>query len=131
MHDVGLRLHRNAEGELGFEVLVGGGLGRTPFIGKSIKPFLPAEHLLSYVEAMMRVYNQFGRRDNIYKARIKILVHEIGAEAFSAEVEKEWEAIRNGVLQARRRGDRRDPRPLHLSGLRDPRRQARRAGGSA
>jgi sulfite reductase (NADPH) hemoprotein beta-component len=99
VHDVGLRLHRNAEGVLGFEVLVGGGLGRTPFIGKSIKPFLPAEHLLSYVEAVMRVYNQFGRRDNIYKARIKILVHEIGAEAFGAEVEKEWEAIRDGVLK--------------------------------
>lgn len=99
VHDIGLRLHRNAEGTVGFEVLVGGGLGRTPFIGKSIKPFLPAEHLLSYVEAVMRVYNQFGRRDNIYKARIKILVHEIGAEAFAAEVEKEWEAIRDGVLK--------------------------------
>ncbi|MBS7537868.1 nitrite/sulfite reductase [Ancylobacter lacus] len=98
VHDIGLRLHRNAEGTLGFEVLVGGGLGRTPFIGKLVKPFLPAEHLLSYVEAIMRVYNRFGRRDNIYKARIKILVHEIGAEAFAAEVEKEWEAIREGVL---------------------------------
>ncbi|MDF2997755.1 MAG: nitrite and sulphite reductase 4Fe-4S region [Xanthobacteraceae bacterium] len=99
VHDIGLRLHRNAEGVPGFEVLVGGGLGRTPFIGKSIKPFLPAEHILSYVEAVMRVYNQFGRRDNIYKARIKILVHEIGAEAFAAEVEKEWEAIRDGALR--------------------------------
>ncbi|MCK0198042.1 nitrite/sulfite reductase [Ancylobacter sp. 6x-1] len=98
VHDVGLRLHRNAQGEMGFEVLVGGGLGRTPFIGKKIRDFLPAEHLLSYVEAIMRVYNRFGRRDNIYKARIKILVHEIGAEAFSAEVEKEWEAIREGAL---------------------------------
>ncbi|WP_029354593.1 nitrite/sulfite reductase [Bosea sp. 117] len=99
VHDVGLRLHRNAAGELGFEVLVGGGLGRTPFIGKKIKDFLPVRHLLSYIEAVMRVYNQFGRRDNIYKARIKILVHEIGAEAFSAEVEKEWESIRDGALQ--------------------------------
>ena len=98
VHDVGLRLHRNAQGELGFEVLVGGGLGRTPFVGKSIRPFLPVRDLLSYIEAIMRVYNQYGRRDNIYKARIKILVHEIGAEAFAKAVEAEWEAIRGGAL---------------------------------
>ncbi|MCK0207871.1 nitrite/sulfite reductase [Starkeya koreensis] len=98
VHDVGLRLHRNAAGELGFEVLVGGGLGRTPFVGKSIRAFLPARELLSYIEAIMRVYNQYGRRDNIYKARIKILVHEIGAEAFAKAVEAEWEAIREGAL---------------------------------
>src|ERR1700761_170124 len=73
VHDIGLRLHKNAEGETGFEVLVGGGLGRTPFIGKTIKPFVAGRDLLSYVEAIMRVYNQYGRRDNIYKARIKIL----------------------------------------------------------
>ena len=98
VHDVGLRLHRNEAGELGFEVLVGGGLGRTPFVGKSIRAFLPAQHLLSYIEAIMRVYNQYGRRDNIYKARIKILVHEIGAEEFSRAVEAEWEATREGAL---------------------------------
>ncbi|WP_428031733.1 nitrite/sulfite reductase [Ancylobacter sp.] len=98
VHDVGLRLHRNEAGELGFEVLVGGGLGRTPFVGKSIRPFLPARELLSYIEAIMRVYNQYGRRDNIYKARIKILVHEIGAEEFSKAVEAEWAAIRDGAL---------------------------------
>jgi len=98
VHDVGLRLHRNDAGELGFEVLVGGGLGRTPFVGKSIRPFLPARELLSYIEAIMRVYNQYGRRDNIYKARIKILVHEIGAEEFSKAVEAEWAAIRDGAL---------------------------------
>ena len=98
VHDVGLRLHRNAAGELGFEVLVGGGLGRTPFVGKSIRAFLPARELLSYIEAIMRVYNQYGRRDNIYKARIKILVHEIGAEAFAEAVEAEWAAIREGAL---------------------------------
>ncbi|QFR33514.1 nitrite/sulfite reductase [Ancylobacter sp. TS-1] len=98
VHDVGLRLHRNADGELGFEVLVGGGLGRTPFVGKSIRAFLPARELLSYIEAIMRVYNQYGRRDNIYKARIKILVHEIGAEAFAEAVEAEWAAIREGAL---------------------------------
>ena len=90
MHDIGLRLHRNAEGETGFEVLVGGGLGRTPFIGKTIKPFVHGRDLLSYVEAILRVYNQYGRRDNIYKARIKILVHELGIEKFASEVEDEW-----------------------------------------
>jgi len=98
VHDVGLRLHRNEDGEAGFEVLVGGGLGRTAFIGKTIKPFLPKRHLLSYLEAVMRVYNQFGRRDNIYKARIKILVHELGAEAFAKEVEAEWEKLKDSAL---------------------------------
>src|SRR5450755_385304 len=84
VHDIGLRLHKNAEGETGFEVLVGGGLGRTPFIGKTIKSFVPGRDLLSYVEAILRVYNQYGRRDNIYKARIKILVHELGIEKFAS-----------------------------------------------
>jgi sulfite reductase (NADPH) hemoprotein beta-component len=98
VHDIGLHMHRNAAGEVGFEVIVGGGLGRTPFIGKTIKPFLPKRDLLSYVEAILRVYNQFGRRDNIYKARIKILVHELGAEAFAKEVETEWRAIKDGAL---------------------------------
>src|SRR6266576_4433154 len=98
VHDIGLRLHRNAEGETGFEVLVGGGLGRTPFIGKTIKPFVHGHDLLSYVEAIMRVYNQYGRRDNIYKARIKILVHELGIERFAQEVEEEWQQIRDSAL---------------------------------
>ena len=98
VHDIGLRLHRNGAGETGFEVIVGGGLGRTPFIGKTIKPFLPTRDLLSYVEAILRVYNQFGRRDNIYKARIKILVHELGAEAFAKEVDAEWQPIKDGAL---------------------------------
>jgi sulfite reductase (NADPH) hemoprotein beta-component len=98
VHDIGLRLHRNGAGEVGFEVIVGGGLGRTPFVGKTIKPFLPKRDLLSYVEAILRVYNQFGRRDNIYKARIKILVHDLGAEAFAKEVEAEWQPIRDGAL---------------------------------
>ena len=98
VHDIGLRLYKNAEGETGFEVLVGGGLGRTPFIGKTINPFVAGRDLLSYVEAIMRVYNQYGRRDNIYKARIKILVHELGVEKFAEEVEKEWLHIRNGAL---------------------------------
>jgi sulfite reductase (NADPH) hemoprotein beta-component len=98
VHDIGLHMKRNDAGEVGFEVIVGGGLGRTPFIGKTIKPFLPKRDLLSYVEAILRVYNQFGRRDNIYKARIKILVHELGAEAFAKEVETEWRTIKDGAL---------------------------------
>ena len=98
IHDLALRLFRNGAGEIGFEVMVGGGLGRTPFLAKTIKPFLEKRDVLSYVEAVLRVYNQFGRRDNIYKARIKILVHEIGAEAFAQEVEAEWQAIKDGPL---------------------------------
>jgi sulfite reductase (NADPH) hemoprotein beta-component len=98
IHDLGLRLHRNGAGEVGFEVMVGGGLGRTPFIAKTIKPFLPKRDVLSYVEAVLRLYNQYGRRDNIYKARIKILVHDKGAEQFAREVEAEWQAIKDGSL---------------------------------
>jgi sulfite reductase (NADPH) hemoprotein beta-component len=99
IHDIGLRLHKNEAGETGFEVLVGGGLGRTPFIGKTIKPYVAGRDLLSYVEAIMRVYNQYGRRDNIYKARIKILVHELGIEKFAQEVEEEWQQTRDGALK--------------------------------
>jgi sulfite reductase (NADPH) hemoprotein beta-component len=98
IHDLGLRLHHNEAGELGFEVMVGGGLGRTPFLAKTIKPFLHRRDVLSYVEAVLRTYNQFGRRDNIYKARIKILVHELGIEAFSKEVDSEWQGIKDGAL---------------------------------
>src|SRR6202012_6178124 len=83
IHDMALQLHRNGAGEIGFEVMVGGGLGRTPFLAKTIKPFLHRRDVLSYVEAVLRTYNQFGRRDNIYKARIKILVHELGVDAFA------------------------------------------------
>ncbi|MDO9564163.1 MAG: nitrite/sulfite reductase, partial [Bradyrhizobium sp.] len=93
VHDIGLRLYKNEAGETGFEVLVGGGLGRTPFIGKTIKPFVHGHDLLSYVEAILRVYNQYGRRDNIYKARIKILVTELGAEEFARQVQAEWQEI--------------------------------------
>ncbi|MGV7211892.1 nitrite/sulfite reductase [Bradyrhizobium sp. UFLA05-112] len=99
IHDIGLRLVKNEKGETGFEVLVGGGLGRTPFIAKTIKHFVHGRDILSYVEAILRVYNQYGRRDNIYKARIKILVHELGIEKFSREVEDEWQHIRNSSLQ--------------------------------
>jgi sulfite reductase (NADPH) hemoprotein beta-component len=98
IHDLALRLHRNGSGETGFEVMVGGGLGRTPFLAKTIKPFLPKRDVLSYVEAVLRTYNQFGRRDNLWKARIKILVHDLGAEAFAKEVETEWQSIKDGRL---------------------------------
>ncbi len=92
IYDIGLRLHRNEAGALGFEVLVGGGLGRTPYIGPVIRQHLPARHLLSYLQAILRVYNRYGRRDNIWKARIKVLVASLGAEGFAREIEAEWEA---------------------------------------
>ncbi|MDD2801089.1 MAG: nitrite/sulfite reductase [Methylococcales bacterium] len=93
-HDIGLHLVKNDAGEIGFRVLVGGGLGRTPVIGQVIKPFLEKKHLLSYLEAILRIYNLFGRRDNKYKARIKILVKESGLNKFSQLVEQEWLIIR-------------------------------------
>ena len=99
VHDIGLIAKRDAAGELGFEVIVGGGLGRTPMVGPSIRDFLPEKHLLSYLEAVLRVYNQLGRRDNMYKARIKILVHETGAEKFTEMVEREWEQIRDTAVE--------------------------------
>ncbi len=96
-HDIGLHLVKNDAGEVGFKVLVGGGLGRTPIIGQVIKPYLDKKHLLSYLEAILRIYNLFGRRDNKYKARIKILVKESGLDKFSALVEKEWLLIRDNL----------------------------------
>jgi len=99
VHDIGLRMHRNEAGEPGFEVIVGGGQGRTPFIGKTIRDWLPPEHLLSYLEAILRVYNFDGRRDNKYKARIKILVHQIGAEEFRRRADAEWEQIKDSALK--------------------------------
>jgi len=94
LHDIGLQLRRNEAGELGFRVLVGGGMGRTPMIGHVIRDFVPTHDLLSYVEACLRVYNRYGRRDNIYKARIKILVHEIGAPEYARQVEEEWAHVK-------------------------------------
>jgi sulfite reductase (NADPH) hemoprotein beta-component len=91
IYDIGLRLHRNETGELGFEVLVGGGLGRTPYLGATIRQHLPTRHLLSYLQAILRVYNRYGRRDNPWKARIKVLVASLGAEGFAREVDEEWE----------------------------------------
>lgn len=93
VHDIGLRLCKSDAGETGFEVMVGGGLGRTPYVGQTIRAFLPKEHLLSYLEAILRVYNLQGRRDNMYKARIKILLNAKGVDDFAALVEKEWAAM--------------------------------------
>ncbi|KDE38669.1 Sulfite reductase [NADPH] hemoprotein beta-component [Nitrincola lacisaponensis] len=99
VHDIGLHLVRNAEGDIGFEVLVGGGLGRTPVIGKVIREFLPKQDLLSYLDAILRVYNLNGRRDNKYKARIKILVEAMGVDAFRDQVEAEWQHTRDTELR--------------------------------
>ncbi|MGV3552834.1 nitrite/sulfite reductase [Rhizobium sp.] len=99
VHDIGLVLKKNDAGVLGFDVYVGGGQGRTPMVGKKIREFLPEEDLLSYITAIMRVYNLYGRRDNKYKARIKILVHETGVEKLSAEIEAEFAELKNGELK--------------------------------
>ncbi len=95
VHDVGVHIVRGPRGELGFEILAGGGLGRTPIIGQVVREFLPREHLLTYLEAILRVYNLEGRRDNLTKARIKILVRSLGAEEFRRRVEAEWELTRS------------------------------------
>ncbi len=99
VHDVGVHIVRGPDGELGFEILAGGGLGRTPIIGQVVRAFLPREHLLSYLEAVLRVYNLEGRRDNLTKARIKILVKSLGIAEFRRRVEAEWESIRGGALR--------------------------------
>jgi sulfite reductase (NADPH) hemoprotein beta-component len=99
VHDVGVHIVRGPDGELGFEILAGGGLGRTPIIGQVVRAFLPREHLLSYLEAILRVYNLEGRRDNLTKARIKILVKSLGIQEFKKRVEAEWELIRDGGLR--------------------------------
>ena len=98
VHDIGLEAVRNEAGELGFRVLVGGGQGRTPHTGEFIREFLPWQHLLSYLEATLRVYNRYGRRDNKFKARIKILVKALGAEAFAEKVEAEWAHLKDGPI---------------------------------
>ncbi|ATE64082.1 nitrite/sulfite reductase [Rhizorhabdus dicambivorans] len=90
LHDIGLQIVRNDAGEVGFRVFVGGGMGRTPMVAPVIREFLPKAQLISYLEACLRVYNRFGRRDNLYKARIKILVHELGADEYRRQVEEEF-----------------------------------------
>ncbi|MEN9659210.1 MAG: hypothetical protein RL571_2675 [Pseudomonadota bacterium] len=96
VHDIGLNVVQNAAGELGFKVIVGGGLGRTPIIGSVICEFLPCIHLLTYLEAVLRVYNRYGRRDNKYKARIKILVKALTPEVFASKVATEWAFLKDG-----------------------------------
>ncbi len=102
VHDIGIRIVENAAGERGFEILVGGGLGRTPHIAKVVREYLPYPHLLSYLEAILRVYNRYGRRDNKYKARIKIQVAEWGVEKFAAAVEEEWVQIKDSSTELTR-----------------------------
>jgi len=96
VHDVGLAAVKNAQGEIGFRVLVGGGLGRTPIIGTEICDFVPWQHVITYLESIVRVYNEYGRRDNIYKARIKILVKALGIEEFRRRVEADWQFTKDG-----------------------------------
>ena len=92
-HDIGLKVKHGPDGALGFEVMVGGGQGRTPYLAPTVRDFLPAARLFSYLEAVMRIYNRYGRRDNLFKARIKILVSTLGAEEFTRQVEEEWAKI--------------------------------------
>ncbi|TPN90437.1 nitrite/sulfite reductase [Mesorhizobium sp. B1-1-5] len=98
-HDIGLHLKKNAAGELGFAVYIGGGQGRTPMVARKIRDFLPESELLSYCTAILRVYNLYGRRDNKFKARIKILVHETGVEEITRQVEAEWQALKDAELK--------------------------------
>lgn len=96
VHDIGLTVVHNEAGEVGFKFMAGGGMGRTPILGSVIREFLPWRHLLTYTEAVMRVYNQYGRRDNKYKARIKILLKALGVEEFTRQVEEEWADLKDG-----------------------------------
>ncbi len=96
IHDIGYTVLKNEQGEIGLRVMVGGGMGRTPILGSVICDFLPWKHMLTYTEAIMRVYNQYGRRDNMYKARIKILVKAVGVEEFKRQVEEEWADLKDG-----------------------------------
>jgi sulfite reductase (NADPH) hemoprotein beta-component len=117
VHDIGLQARRDESGRVGFRVLVGGGLGRTPIIGAVIREFLPWEHLLTYLDAILRVYNRYGRRDNKYKARIKILVKELTPEVFRNKVEAEWVHLKDGpatlIPEEIQRVERRFPRPQY------------------
>src|SRR5690349_21484673 len=133
IHDIGLHAIKNDQGETGFRVLVGGGLGRTPIVGKEIRAFLPWPHLLTYLEAILRVYNRYGRRDNIHKARIKILVKERGTDKFRDEVEAEWAQLKDApsALTPREveRVSKRFTRPRHEN-LRDENLRAEGAFGA-
>jgi sulfite reductase (NADPH) hemoprotein beta-component len=130
VHDIGVHAVKNAAGEIGFRVIVGGGLGRTPIVGPTIREFLPREHLLTYLDACLRVYNRYGRRDNKYKARIKILVKELTPAVYAQHVEEEWAHLKDGPATvteaefARLGGFFVDPRYESLGGE-DPDCQAR------
>ena len=117
VHDIGLHALKDKNGETGFRVIVGGGMGRTPVIGTVIREFLPWRHLLTYLEAILRVYNRYGRRDNKYKARIKILVKDLGAEIFAGKVEDEWAHLADGpgtlIEEELSRIESRFTRPVH------------------
>ena len=118
VHDIGLHALKDKNGETGFRVIVGGGMGRTPVIGTVIREFLPWRHLLTYLEAILRVYNRYGRRDNKYKARIKILVKDLGAEIFAGKVEDEWAHLADGpatlIEEELARIESRFTRPVHV-----------------
>jgi sulfite reductase (NADPH) hemoprotein beta-component len=119
VHDIGLHALRNDDGEIGFRVIVGGGLGRTPIVGHAIREFLPWRHLLTYLDAILRVYNRYGRRDNMYKARIKILVKQLTPAAFARQVEEEWSHLQDGpatlIEDEVRRIEGRFTRPAYAS----------------
>src|SRR5256885_4117417 len=100
VHDIGLHAVKDENGDVGFKILVGGGLGRTPLIGAPIREFLPWQHLLTYLDAILRVYNRYGRRDNIHKARVKILVKARGPEKFREEVDAEWAHLKDEIGRA-------------------------------
>jgi sulfite reductase (NADPH) hemoprotein beta-component len=123
VHDIGLHAVQDGAGEIGFKVIVGGGLGRTPIVGHAIREFLPWRHLLTYLDAILRVYNRYGRRDNLNKARIKILVKERGIDRFRAQVEAEWVHLKDGpatlIEEEVRRVESRFTRPAYLP-LEDP-----------
>jgi len=134
-HDIGLQADRDAADDtVGFRVIVGGGMGRTPVIGEVIRDFLPWPHLLTYLEAILRVYNRHGRRDNIYKARIKILVRDLGVQAFRDEVEAEWRHLIDGpstlTVEEVRRVERRFSRPAYDGSKSIPGRGAQAGLGS-
>jgi sulfite reductase (NADPH) hemoprotein beta-component len=118
VHDIGLHAVQDGAGEIGFKVIVGGGLGRTPIVGHAIREFLPWRHLLTYLDAILRVYNRYGRRDNLNKARIKILVKERGIDRFRAQVEAEWVHLKDGpatlIEEEVRRVESRFTRPAYL-----------------
>ena len=130
VHDIGLRMHKNEQGEIGFEVLVGGGLGRTPYIGQTIRKWLAPEHLLSYVESILRIYNMQGRRDNIHKARIKIIVNQMGIDKYRELVDAGLGVHEERRAEGSRRRNRAHQRLFRGAAIREargPNRGAREA----